>query len=150
MKPSTEWKRQNNNKMALESKSGGAFGNGPCRHCVKTWEFFCIVYPKKKEIRQLLVRNCRFDFNRWYPCWSNMEVAASAMLDGLKNNRISKLALSRFLSQSLWVQYRIDIQQHEIGLTLEIMRVTANALYSINCFDYRSNLRLPRSRFLPL
>ncbi|XP_076751471.1 synaptotagmin 7 isoform X4 [Xylocopa sonorina] len=32
---------------------------------------------------------------------SNMEIAASAMLDGLKNNRISKLALSRFLSQSL-------------------------------------------------
>ncbi|XP_053986286.1 synaptotagmin-7 isoform X3 [Hylaeus anthracinus] len=30
-----------------------------------------------------------------------MEIAASAMLDGLKNNRISKLALSRFLSQSL-------------------------------------------------
>ena len=32
-----------------------------------------------------------------------MDVAASAgaMLDGLKNNRISKLALSKFLSQSL-------------------------------------------------
>ncbi|EGI63408.1 hypothetical protein G5I_08136 [Acromyrmex echinatior] len=29
-----------------------------------------------------------------------MEIAASAMLDGLKNNRISKLALSRFLSQN--------------------------------------------------
>ncbi|KYQ54962.1 hypothetical protein ALC60_06304 [Trachymyrmex zeteki] len=29
-----------------------------------------------------------------------MEIAASAMLDGLKNNRIGKLALSRFLSQN--------------------------------------------------
>ncbi|XP_043803620.1 synaptotagmin-7 isoform X2 [Apis laboriosa] len=37
----------------------------------------------------------------WFRERSNMEIAASAMLDGLKNNRISKLALSRFLSQSL-------------------------------------------------
>ena len=152
MEPSTKWKRQSNNKMALESKSGGAFYNCPCRHCVKTWKFFCIVYTKKREVRYSLVKNCRFDFNRWYPHRSKMEVAASAMLDGLKNNRISKLALSRFLSQSLWVKSRIAIQQHEIDLTLEIMRVTANTItfYSINCFYYRSNLWLPRSGFLHL
>lgn len=58
--------------------------------------------------------------------WSKMDYAASTMFDSLKNNRISKLALSKFLSQSLWVKYTIAIQKHEIGLTLEIMRVTAS------------------------
>uniref|UniRef100_A0ABD2WSQ6 Uncharacterized protein n=1 Tax=Trichogramma kaykai TaxID=54128 RepID=A0ABD2WSQ6_9HYME len=40
-----------------------------------------------------------------------MDVAASsasAVLDGLKNNRISKLALSKFLSQSLPVTPAIE------------------------------------------
>ena len=53
---------------------------------------------------------------------SKMEIAASAMLDGLKNNRISKLALSRFLSQSLWV--KLYERQHEIGRTAGVPTMT--------------------------
>ncbi|XP_016836480.1 synaptotagmin-7 isoform X5 [Nasonia vitripennis] len=48
-----------------------------------------------------------------------MDVAASAgaMLDGLKNNRISKLALSRFLSQSLPVTPAIEEKRAQLETT---------------------------------
>lgn len=80
--------------------------------------------------KYLTLRNQEENF-RWRTSFSiftgfKMDYAASTMFDSLKNNRISKLALSKFLSQSLWVKYTIAIQQHEIGLTLEIMRVTAS------------------------